>query len=537
MSRIGISRGVFAWSLAIFLAHPTARAQEEQFGEVNFPISCSAAAQTQFNHAVAMLHSFFFPETVKAFTALAQQEPSCAMAYWGIAISQRPNPLVAPFPTELMDQGWHAIEAGRAASAKTQREKDWIEALAIFFKDHDKVDLRARTVAYEAAMARLTERYPADTEAAIFYALALNEAVDLNDKTYAKQFKAAAILQAIEAKQPNHPGIAHYIIHSYDFAPICQQGLPAAQRYAELAPAAPHALHMPSHTFSMLGMWRESIAANVKTIAAGRDYAARHNLDGIYPIDPHAYDFMQYAYLQLGEDHKARELMEEVGAIKKVFSPRLTTDTALAAVPARYMLERQDWLGATGLVVPALVTAPPAKAITHFARAIGAARAGDFAAAQADIDRLKEFSASLAKAGDVYWSGQVDVQILAAQAWLAHGQGSTAEAVKLMRAAADREDNSEKHVAMENRLYPIREFLADLLLEEGDAASALNEYEASMKNAPERVRGFYGAAKAAEAAGDKDEAAAYFRKLMRLAQDADGDRSEIREARKFALAK
>ena len=256
---------------------------------------------------------------------------------------------------------------------------------------------------------------------------------------------------------------------------------------------------MPSHTFSMLGMWRKSIAANMKTIAAGKDYAARHNLDGIYPVDPHAYDFMQYAYLQLGEDRKAKELMEEVGAIKKVFSPRLTTDTALAAVPARYMLERQDWRGAAGLVVPALVTAPAAKAITHFARAIGAARAGDFAAAQADIDRLKEFSASLAKAGDAYWSGQVDVQILAAQGWLAHGQGSRAEAVKLMRAAADREDNSEKHVAMENRLYPMRELLADLLLEEGDAASALNEYEASMNNAPERVRGFYGAAKAAEA--------------------------------------
>src|SRR6266566_1746161 len=472
---------LIAAALSLSLTHPAAGAEEEKFGEVKFPISCSPAAQSQFNRAVAMLHSFFFPETVKAFTALAQQEPSCAMAYWGIAISQRPNPLVAPFPAELMSKGWQAIEAGRAAGTKTQREKDWIEALAAFFKDYDKVDLRTRTLAYEAAMAQLAERYPDDAEAAIFYALALNEAVDLNDKAYAKQFKAAAILQAIEAKQPNHPGIPHYIIHSYDFAPICREGLPAAQRYAELAPAAPHALHMPSHTFSMLGMWRESIAANVKTVAAGKDYAARHNLDGIYPVDPHAYDFMQYAYLQLGEDRKAKELMEEVGAIKKVFSPRLTTDTALAAVPTRYMLERQDWRGAAGLVVPTLVTAPAAKAITHFARAMGAARVGDSTAAQADIDKLKELSAALAKGGDAYWSGQVDVQILAAQAWLANGQGDKARAVSLMRAAADREDNSEKHVAMENRLYPMRELLADLLLEEGDAASALNEYEASLK--------------------------------------------------------
>jgi hypothetical protein len=537
MSCIDISRGILAWSLAIFLTQPAAGAQEEKFGEVNFPISCSAAAQTQFNRAVAMLHSFFFPETVKAFTALAQQEPSCAMAYWGIAISQRPNPLVSHFPAELMDKGWQAIQEGRAATAKTQREQDWIEALAMFFKDHEKLGLRERTLAYEAAMARLTERYPDDTEAAIFYALALNEAVELTDKTYAKQFKAAAILEAIETKQPNHPGIPHYIIHSYDFAPICQQGLRAAQRYADLAPAAPHALHMPSHTFSMLGMWRESIAANVKTIAAGKDYAARHHLDGIYPIDPHAYDFMQYAYLQLGADREAKELMEEVGTIKKVFSPRLTTDTALAAVPARYMLERQDWRGAAGLVVPALVTAAPAKAITHFARAIGAARVGDFAAAQEDIEKLKEFGASLAKAGDTYWSDQVDVQILAAQAWLAQAQGNKAVSVKLMRAAADREDNSEKHVAMENRLYPMRELFADILLEEGEAASALNEYEASMKNAPQRVRGFYGAAKAAEAAGDKAKAAAYFRKLVRLARDADGDRAEIREARQFAVPK
>lgn len=536
MSRSGISRGLLVWPLALFLIQSAARAEEEKFGEVDFPISCSAAAQTQFNRAVAMLHSFFFPETVKAFTAIAQQEPTCVMAYWGIAISQRPNPLVAPFPPELMGKGWQAIEKARATAAKTERERNWIEALAVFFQDYDRIDLRTRTLAYEAAMAKLAERYPDDTEAAIFYALALNEAVDLNDKTYAKQFKAAAILQAIEAKQPNHPGIAHYIIHSFDFAPICRQGLSAAQRYAELAPAAPHALHMPSHTFSMLGMWRESIAANVKTVAAGKDYAARHNLDGIYPVDPHAYDFMQYAYLQLGEDREAKELMEEVGAIKKIFSPRLTTDTALAAVPARYMLERQDWRGAASLAVPALVTAPPAKAITHFARAIGAARAGDFAAAQMDIDKLKEFSASLAKAGDVYWSGQVDLQILAAQAWLTHGQGGKAEAVKLMRTAADREDHSEKHVAMENRLYPMRELLADLLLEQGDAASALNEYEASMNNAPERVRSFYGAAKAAQASSDKEKALIYFRRLARLTRDADGDRAEIREARQFATA-
>jgi hypothetical protein len=392
--------------------------------------------------------------------------------------------------------------------------------------------LRTRTLAYEAAMARLTTNYPDDNEAAIFYALALLEAVDLSDKTYAKQFKAASILQAIEAKLPNHPGISHYIIHSYDFAAICQQGLPAARRYAELAPAAPHALHMPSHTFSMLGMWEDSIAANIKTVAASQAYAAKNNLDGIFAAVPHSYDFMQYAYLQLGQDDKARALMAEAGAINKVFRPILGSETGLAAVPARYMLERQDWRGAAGLQIPAAVNAPPAKAIIHFARALGAARSGDLAAAQTDIGKLQELKAALEKASQPYWASQVGVQILAAQAWLAHGQGNR-EAIKLMRAAADLEDSSEKHVAMENRLYPMRELLADLLMEQNQPAAALPEYEASMKNTPERLRGYYGAARAAAATGDKEKSAAYFGSLAWLTRNADGDRAEIREAKHF----
>jgi hypothetical protein len=377
MTRIRTCHVLCAWVLIGLLFQPAARAQEEKLGDVNFPIACSASAQAQFNRAVAMLHSFFFPETVKAFTAITRQEPSCAMAYWGVAISQRPNPLVAPFPAELMKNGWEAIEAARAAGAKTQREKDWIEALAVFFRDYDKIDLRARTLAYEAAMARLTTNYPDDNEAAIFYALALLEAVDLSDKTYAKQFKAASILQAIEAKLPNHPGISHYIIHSYDFAAICQQGLPAARRYAELAPAAPHALHMPSHTFSMLGMWEDSIAANIKTVAASQAYAAKNNLDGIFAAVPHSYDFMQYAYLQLGQDDKARALMAEAGAINKVFRPILGSETGLAAVPARYMLERQDWRGAAGLQIPQRRPCRCANRHRQIAGAQGGAREGE----------------------------------------------------------------------------------------------------------------------------------------------------------------
>jgi len=283
----------------------------------------------------------------------------------------------------------------------------------------------------------------------------------------------------------------------------------------------------------MLGMWDESIAANIKTIAASQDYAAKNKLDGIYAAVPHSYDFMQYAYLQLGQDDKARALMAEAGAINKVFRPILGSETGLAAVPARYMLERQDWRGAAGLQVPAVVNAPPARAIIYFARALGAARSGDLAAAQTDIGKLQELKAALEKASQPYWAGQVGVQILAAQAWLAHGQGDGAEAVKLMRAAGDLEDSSEKHVAMENRLYPMRELLADLLMEQNQPAAALAEYETSLKNAPQRLRGFYGAARAAAATGDKEKSAVYFGSLVRLTRNADSDRSESREAKHF----
>src|SRR6478752_10116556 len=271
MSAFRIARVLLASTLIAPLSQEVARAAEERLGEVSLPISCSAGAQQQFNRAVAMQHSFFFPETVKAFSAIVEQEPSCAMAYWGIAISQRPNPLVGPFPGDVLKRGWEAIEQARAASQKTERESAWIEALAAFYQDYATVPQRARTADYEAAMARLSARYPGDAEAAIFYALALNEAADPADKTYARQLKAADILEKLESKHPNHPGIAHYIIHSYDYPELAVRGVLAAARCARLAPSAPHALHMPSHIYSTLGTWQEVIgsarAADNETLA------------------------------------------------------------------------------------------------------------------------------------------------------------------------------------------------------------------------------------------------------------------------------
>ncbi len=516
-------------------ADPTNRPGEpEKLGRVHFKTSCSPEAQKQFERALAMLHSFFFPETVKAFMAIPATDPSCAIAYWGIAISQRPNPLVGPFDAATLKRGLDAIEKGEAIGPKTQRERDWLAALKEFYQDYDEVDQDTRTRNYERAMERLANKYPDDVEAKIFYALALNETFD--HKSMEPLQKAIKILEPIDKQYPDHPGVTHYLIHSYDFPAIAKGGVPAANKYAKIAPSAPHAQHMPSHIYSMVGMWEESVMSNWRSVAVATDYVAKAKLDGTLGGVPHAYDFMAYAYLQLGQDMKARGLIQDTMAMKKIIGVPLAGATGRAAVPARYMLERQDWQGAAQLQ-PLGTGYPMAEAITYFARAMGAARSGDTAAAQADIEKLKEQRAALEKAGQGYWAGQVEIQILGAQAWMAEGQGNRSDARKFMRAAADLEDASEKHVAMENRLYPMRELLADMLLAQGEAAAALTEYETSLKSAPMRLRGFYGVAKAAEASGDAKKAREYFEKLARLTRYSDGDRPELREAKQRLASK
>jgi len=515
-------------------ADPATRARStEKLGRVLFKTSCSPDAQKQFERALAMLHSFFYPETIKAFSAIPETDPSCAIAYWGIAISQRPNPLVGPFDAATLKRGLDAIEKGEAIGPKTQRERDWLAALKEFYKSSDTVDQDTRTKNYEKAMEALAKKYPDDVEARIFWALALNETFD--HKSMDPLLKAIKILEPIDRQYPDHPGVTHYLIHSYDFPSIARGGVPAANKYAKIAPAAPHAQHMPSHIYTMVGMWEESVASNWRSVVVANDYVATAKLDGTLAGVPHAYDFMEYAYLQLGQDLKARALIQDTAAIKKVIGPALV-GLARAAVPARYMLERQDWSGAAQLQ-PVGTGLPAAQAITHFTRAMGAARSGDSPAAQTDIDTLKELRGALEKANQGYWAGQVEIQILGAQAWLAQGQGNKADALKFMRAAADLEDASEKHVAMENRLYPMRELLADMLLMQGEAAAALKEYERSLRNASNRLRGFYGAAKAAETAGDTKKAREYYEKLLRLTRYSDGDRPELREAKQRLSSK
>jgi hypothetical protein len=538
MARFGIARVLFASAVIALLDHAAARATEERFGEVNFPISCSPAAQQQFNRAVAMQHSFFFPEAVKAFTAIAEKEPSCAMAYWGIAISQRPNPLVGPFPGDVLKRGWDAVEKARAASQKTEREIDWIEALAAYYQDYVTVPQPTRTANYEAAMARLSARYADDAEAAIFYALALNEAADPADKSYAKQLKAANILEKLEPKHPNHPGIPHYIIHSYDYPELAMRGVLAAARCAQLAPSAPHALHMPSHVFSTLGMWQEVIGSDRAADDATIAYTARVNPQAAAEPakDPgryHFLDFLTNAYLQSGQDQQVKRIVDARNSVAEYPAGfRYSGHTAFAAIPVRYAFERAAWAEAAALAIPK-TPFPQAEAITWFGRAVGAARSGDLAKAKEAIDQLRILKDRLAKANDAYWTDQVAIQEHAAEAWLALAEGRKADAIAAMRKAADLEDRSGKHVAMENRLSPMREMFGELLLEAGEPRQALKEFAASLLNNPNRYRSFAGAAKAAERAGDRVQVKSYYEKLVALTGNADTVRPDSLAARQY----
>jgi tetratricopeptide (TPR) repeat protein len=501
---------------------------DEKLGNVNFPVSCKAEVQPAFNRAVAILHNFWYPQSLNAFIEIAKADPECAMAYWGMAMAVRTNPLLGSQPSPAMKRGWEEINKAMAASAKSQRERDYIAAMAVYYTDLDKTDYPSRVLAYEKAMEQLAARYPDDTEAAVFYALALNEGVTVTpaDKTYTRHLKAAGITEKVLAKQPDHPGALHYLIHSYDFPGLAKRGVPAANHYGSVAPAAPHALHMPSHIYSMLGMWEESIKANKEALVVFKGYA-------------HAIDFMVYAHLQMGQDREAQRLLEASAALQKSGPAALRTPTggvfptytAYAAIPARYAIERSAWADAATLELTP--TAPAADAITHFTRAMGFAKLRDTANAGKEIDALQKLKEELLVLKDPYWAEQVDIQRKAALAWVALAQGKLGDSLKLMRAASDAEDASEKHVAMENRLWPMRELLGEMLLELKQPGPALKEFEKSLEEYPNRIRAFYGAAKAAEALGNRQKAAEYYKKLVALTANADSEKKEIQQAKAF----
>jgi len=504
-------------------------ANPEKLGKVHFPVSCTPAAQEQFDRAVAMLHSFWYPQDLKAFAEVANTDPNCAMAYWGMAISRRANPLLGALndPAAPKD-ALEAVAKAKDAGAKTQRERDYIAAIETYYKDSEKRDYRTRVLSYENAMEQIHTRYPEDSEAAVFYALALNEAVTVlpPDKNYTRQLKAGAILEKVLAEQPEHPGVLHYLIHTYDTPDLAARGLDAAHHYGGTAPSAPHALHMPSHTYSMLGMWQESIKANQAALNVAKSYV-------------HAMDFMTYAYLQGAQDNEAKHLLEQSAVLQKTQLPLTETNvtgailggyTATAAIPARYAIERGAWAEAAALEPHP--STPVADAITYFTRGMGAARSGDVANARKEITRLQGIKQTLLESKLDYWVEQTDIQISAVSAWVAHAEGKKAEALKLMRSAADREDASEKNVAMENRLWPMREVLGDMLLAMREPAQALKEYETSLQAARNRYRGFYGAAQAAQQLGDREKARGYYEKLLALCTYGV-ERRELAEAKTY----
>jgi len=519
-------------ALVALLAASAGTTQEKgeksaQLGQAHVPVSCSAEAQRQFDRAVALLHSFWFDAAANAFAQVTVTDPKCAMGHWGTAMTRLGNPFAWPPGPKALQEGWAAVERAKAVGAKTQRERAYIGAIEQFYRDAEARDHPTRALAYEQAMEALYRRYPEDREAAIFYALALNATAPPTDKTYASQLKAADILEKVFREQPNHPGVAHYLIHSYDYPPLSSRGLPAARRYARIAPSAPHALHMPSHIFTRLGFWQDSIASNRDSAAA-----ATNHFDQL-----HAMDYLAYAYLQGAQDHAARRILEQTGAIQRVNVEHFVTAYALAAIPARYTLERRRWSDAASLESRPTDFPwrrfPQAEAVTYFARALGAARSGAISGGKKDLERLQELRAVLLEANQGYWADQVEIQRQAAAAWLTRAAGNDEEAVGLARSAAALESASEKHPVTPGPILPARELLGELLLDLNRPAAALVEFEASIEREPNRFNGLYGAARAAELMGDRERARTFYTKLVALCEQADGERPELEQAKLF----
>jgi hypothetical protein len=511
--------------------HPAG--EPEKLGKVNFPVSCDATVQLQFNRAVAMLHSFWYEKANEEFGAIARKDPACGMAYWGIAMTLYHPIWEAPGPAALK-QGSEAVAKAKSAAPKTQRERDYIAAVEAFYKDSDKLDHHTRALAYEKAMEQLQARYPEDREAAIFYALALQGTESPTDKTYTNQKKAGAILKKIFAQQPDHPGVAHYIIHAYDYAPLAAQALDAARSYAKIAPDSPHALHMPSHIFTRLGLWQESIESNLASEAAARKYNAPGN-------ELHAQDYLVYAYLQGAQDRAAKKVIAAAPPPLKDDPQYFNALYATGTMAARYAVERHQWKEAAALSVPPN-TFPGgryawAEANIHFARALGASHIGDVDAAKKNLQELESLRDTLIQANEKYWSDQVEIQREIATAWLTLAGGKNEEALLQMRHAADHEDSTDKHPVTPGVILPARELLGEMLLELKQPAEALVEFEGTLRTAPNRYNALSGAARAAKLSGNIEKTKSYYAKLLAVCERADEDRPELQEARAFLAQK
>ena len=482
--------------------------------------------QPAFERAVAMLHSFWYSAGEQAFRDVLKEDPQCAIATWGIASILMSNPLAGQGASQKgAERAQEAIDEGRRIGAKTERERGYIEAVASYYKDFASHSEKERQAARARAYEALARQYAEDDEAQIFSALYIAATQTQADQTYSAYLRGATILEGQFKKYPDHPGVAHYLIHCYDAPPIAEKGLPAARLYATIAPAAPHALHMPSHIFTRVGAWEESAATNERSVEVAK---SGNEPDEAY----HGSDYMVYAYLQLARDGDARRTIREAMKMGGA-SSRFVAPYAMAAMPARYAFERGAWLEAAKLQ-PVGSNYPFVEAVTYFARSVGAARAGDLPAARKDAGQIESLHQALVTAKNTYWATEVEVQQLAAAAWIALGEGKSEEALKGMRAAADLEDHNEKHIVTPGRIVPAREMLGDMLLETKQPSAALREFELSQQREPNRYRNFLGCARAADMAGDRAKAASYYQKLVALAKNSDFDRPELESARKLS---
>jgi len=536
---------IFCFSF-IALAYASGTAQEHEhnsavrLGTVHFSTSCGQAAQKEFDRAVALLHSFQFNRAIQAFQSAQKVDSTCAIAYWGIALSQWSNPFAAGLKDKSqLDAGRASVETARSTGTPTLRERAYIDAVANLYRDFETTAQRSRLIAYRDAMSEVAAKYPDDHEAQIFYALAIAASEDPADKTYAGRLKAGAILEKLFKEEPDHPGLAHYIIHTYDVPPLAARALDAARRYSEIAPDAPHALHMPSHTFTRTGYWQESINTNIAAAAAARR-------EGQTAEELHATDYEVYAYLQTGQDEAARKIVNSLAEIESRFDPKTVISGAggppagyfaLSAIPARYALERGDWKQASQLSVRE-TPVPYTEAMTWFARGLGSARLGQAKAASDAATSLRKIHHQLVKAAENYWALQVDIEEREVEAWAKMAEGNQEDALQRMEAAAKLEDGTEKSAISPGPLAPARELLGEMLLAAHQPDAALTQFEATLKKEPGRFRTLYGAAEAAQRAGRSSDRRNYFRELLSVCQRADRPgRPEFQEAEKAVAGK
>ncbi len=523
-------------------------------GKVDFPVSCAPDVQSEFARGVALLHSFFYEEARRAFTSVAERDPKCAMAQWGIAMTWW-HPIWTPPTPDEMRAGKAAIEKAMSMNPGTDRERGFITALNTYYSTpdssttapvgqscHGPVGPRDRVVAYEKAMRELRDKYPDDFEVQTFYAFAVLSVgyATPNDTTLSKQLEAAAIFEKLWKQNPNHPGVVHYLIHSYDYPQFAQRGLAAAKSYASIAPWVPHALHMPSHIFTRLGMWDESIASNRASVEASRAYAAMRHRDATEAEELHALDYLAYSYLQEAKDTEAKKIVDLAAKVRKT-NPELEFSAAyaLAAIPTRYAFERNDWASAATLPIPKLPhwsSFPFMEALIEYGHALGRAHTGDVEGARKAIARMQQLRDATKEPKFDYFKSHLDLQMQAASAWVAASEGEKDEAVEMLRHAADAEDVLGKHPVSPGAFIPIREQLGNLLLEMGQSKQAQREFEAALKIYPGRFRGLYGAAQAAEQAGDKKNADLYYTKLAAQTSKAAASRNELKHVHEFLSA-